>query len=204
MLQQKRDMEKVSLEPADGFLNGLETRLCRDIDTAQHRVVIAQAKENLEMVRELQRRLVLDQALLRMVPSQAASSAVGDVMRDFERRVVCAVDDVDKLTEKMVSRHADDEELEQTTKQYMEQADAKNRGFFGRVRAATLYRFAGEVANQRSENLAEMIRLRNMIDSKRAGLMDGQRKIMGLIEEFIEKGIKEANPVVAIEAQDNQ
>lgn len=160
MSQQERETGGVSLEVADGFLNDLESRLCRDIDNAQHRVVIAQAKENLELVRELQRRLVLDHALLRLVPSQAASSAVGDVMRDFERRVVNAIDEVDRLTEQLVSRHADDEELEQSSRDYLQQAETLSRGIFGRFKAASWYRMAGEHTNRRSDNLAEMIRIR--------------------------------------------
>lgn len=203
MTQQEHGMDSVSLESADGFLDSLETSLCHSIDTAQHRVVITQAKENLEIVRELQRRLVLDHALLRLVPSQAAASAVGDVMRDFERRVVDSVEAVDRLAEQLVSRYADDEELEQSSQEYLKQAETLSRGFFGRIKSASLYRLAGEHAMRRSANLAEMIRIRSVIDGKRAALIDGQRKIMGLIEEFIEKGLKLAKPVEAIAAQDD-
>ena len=198
MVLQEHSLGDVSLEAADGFLNDLEARLCRDIETAQHRVVIAQAKENLELVRELQRRLVLDKALLGLVPSQAAASAVGDVMRDFERRVVASVDSVDKLAEQLVARYADDEELEQSTQEYQKQAEAVSRSFFGRIKAATLYRLVAESSAKRSENLLEMIRIRGVIDSKKAELMEGQRRIIGLIEEFIEKGVDMTKRVEAI------
>ena len=204
MAQQEQETGEMSLELADGFLDKLETRLCQNIDTAQHRIVIAQAKENLAIVRELQRRLVLDHALLKLVPSQAASSAVCDVMRDFERRVVETVDAVDRLTEQLVARHADDEELEQSSQEYLKQAEIMSHRFFGRTKRATLYRLACEHAMKRSENLAEMIRLRTVIDGKKAALIDGQRNIMGLIEEFIEKGVKLIKPTDTIAAQVGQ
>lgn len=197
MTSKEQSMDGVSLEAADGFLDGLEARLCRDIETAQHRVVIGQAKENLELVRELQRRLVLDKALLRLMSSQAAASAVGDVMRDFERRVVASIDSVDKLAEQLVARYADEEELEQSTQEYQKQAETVSRSFFGKSKAAALYRLVAESAAKRSENLLEMIRIRSVIDHKKAELMEGQRRIIGLIEEFIEKG---TNPPKRVEA----
>lgn len=205
MALQEYGMDMTLLESADGFLDGLEARLCRDIETAQHRVVIGQAKENLELVRELQRRLVLDKGLLRLVPSQAAASAVSDVMKDFERRVVASVDSVDKLVEQLVARYADEEELEQSKQEYQKQAEAVNRGIFGRVKAATIYRLVADVSVKRSENLLEMIRIRGVIDNKKAELMEGQRRIIGLIEEFIEKGINLPKRVEAIaEGKDRQ
>lgn len=204
MAQHEQDTGGMSLELADGFLDKLEARLCHNIETAQHRVVIAQAKENLEIVRELQRRLVLDHALLKLVPSQAASSAVSDVMRDFERRVVESVDAVDRLAEQLVARHADDEDLEQASQEYLKQAEMMSNRFFGRTKAASLYRLACEHAMKRSDNLAEMIRLRSVIDGKKATLIEGQRRIMGLIEEFIENGIKLAKPAEAIAAQEER
>lgn len=202
MVQHEQETGEISLELADGFLDKLEARLCQNIETAQHRVVIAQAKENLEIVRELQRRLVLDHALLKLVPSQAVSSAVSDVMRDFERRVVESVDAVDKLAEQLVARHADDEDLEQSSQEYLKQAEIMSHRFFSRTKAASLYRLACEHAMKRSDNLAEMIRLRSVIDGKKSALIDGQRKIMALIEEFIEKGIQLAKPAEAIAEQE--
>ena len=202
MAQHEQDTGGMSLELADGFLDKLEARLCHNIETAQHRVVIAQAKENLDMVRELQRRLVLDNALLKLIPSQATSSAISDVMRDFERRVVESVDAVDKLAEQLVARHADDEELEQSSEEYLKQAEMMSNRFFGRTKAASLYRLACEQAMKRSDNLAEMTRLRSVIDGRKATLMEGQRRIIGLIEEFIEKGMQLAKPTEAIAEQE--
>ncbi|EGQ64094.1 hypothetical protein GGI1_23446, partial [Acidithiobacillus sp. GGI-221] len=166
MVLQEHSIDGVSLEIADGFLNGLEARLCRDIETAQHRVVIGQAKENLELVRELQRRLVLDKALLRLVPSQAAASAVGDVMRDFERRVVASVDSVDKLVEQLVARYADDEELEQSTQEYQKQAETVSRGFLAGRRRRPCIGWLQRVPQRDLKTCWKLIRIRGVIDSK--------------------------------------
>lgn len=55
-----------------------------------------------------------------------------------------------------------------------------------------------ESSAKRSENLLEMIRIRGVIDSKKAELMEGQRRIIGLIEEFIEKGVNLTKRVESI------
>lgn len=159
---------------------------------AQHRITVSLARDTLGMVRELRDRLTLDRAMLRMVPSEAAQSAVGDVTDDFERRARKILDDIDRIGDQMVAAYADEEEFAEEHERILQEAGRQSRRLMAGRRAADLYRQADEVSQRQVKSIRRVLELQRALDEKRNALHDGQSKVLALIEEFIGKGVRQS------------
>ena len=168
-------------------LDKLVTEQERQLDNAQHRIVVELTSGRLDVLRDLQRRLVVDRAMMCAIPSQAARNAVDEVFRDFEARVQSSLDAMDEHNQKLISAYADMEEHEEAYEQLKRSGEEHQRRWFGKKAAAEQFRLAAEKARAMADASARVIALRQELQRKEKALQHGQERILELIEEFIER-----------------
>lgn len=159
----------------------------RQLDSAQHRLVIELVNNRLDVLREMQRRVLVDCSMISSIPSVAARSALVDVFHSFELRVQESMAQMDDVTQKIIAAYSDREEYEDQYERCIKSAmDAEHR-FFGRREAATQYSKAAMAAKSMADAADRILQLRKTMKSKEDSLKNGQERIMGLIEEFIDR-----------------
>ena len=180
-----------------GVLERLIAQQERALQNAQHRIAVALAQDNLAMLREVRMRLLVDKGLIGMIQSGSVRSAVSDVMSDFEHRVQSTFESVDRITDKLIACYAEEEELQAACDKSKEVGDTYMRKMFGGKKAANAYSEALEFSMRRSEKLAYALALRKEVADKRSALNEGQRNVLALVEEFLQKGMAKQHVVPA-------
>lgn len=159
----------------------------RQLENAQHRLVIELASNRLATLREMQRRLLVDRSMIRFIPSNAARQALDDVFHDFETRVQGILDGMDNITQKLIAAYSDREEHEETYERTIKMAMESERRFFGKKESIQHYSKAALEAKSMAEAMDRVLQLRKEMRTKEQALQQGQGKILGLIEEFIDR-----------------
>lgn len=181
-------MEKSGVTMETGhLLDKLIAEQERQLDNAQHRLVVELANSRIGILRDMQRRILIDRSLIKIIPSTAARDALDDVFHDFEVRVKGILDGLDELTKKLIVAYSDREEHEEAYERTNKEAAEAERRMFGRKAALMHYKDAAEHAKAMAEAMDRVLLLRKEMQSKEQSLKQGQEKIMGLIEEFIDR-----------------
>lgn len=159
----------------------------QQLENAQHRLVVELAQNRLSILREMQRRILVDHSLMRCIPSEAARVAVDDVFHDFEVRVQGIFSGMDELTQKLIAAHADREDYEEAYERAVHLGmDLEHKWFSGK-KAVEQYKAAAEAARGMAKSSDRVLQLRKDLRAKEQALKQGQQKILGLIEEFIDR-----------------
>ncbi len=159
----------------------------QQLENAQHRLVVELAQNRLNILREMQRRILVDHSLMRCIPSEAARVAVDDVFHDFEVRVQGIFSGMDELTQKLIAAHADREDYEEAYERAVHLGMDLERKWFSGKKAVEQYKAAAEAARGMAESADRVLQLRKELRAKEQSLKQGQQKILGLIEEFIDR-----------------
>lgn len=157
------------------------------LENAQHRVVVELSSARLEMMRDMHARLTIDRALMLTIPSKEAKRALDDVFHDFEIRLEGVFHDMDKDTEGLISAYADKEDCEARYIDCMTQGTEAKKRFFGRRQSAEHFEEAARQAAAMVRASERILSLRKKIAQHEQSLKRGQEKILGLIEEFINR-----------------
>lgn len=157
------------------------------LENAQHRVVVELCGSRLDMMRFIEQRLTVDRAMMRAIPSKAAVRAIDEVFHDFELRLQNVFEQMDKDTEQLVAAYADKEDFESAYQESVQRAELTKRKWLGQCKAAQFFEEAAKHAAANANACDRILALRKRIQSHEATLRHGQEKIMGLIEEFIER-----------------
>jgi hypothetical protein len=182
------DFEKTGVSMDTGnMLDKLIVEQEQQLENAQHRLVVELAQNRLGVLREMQRRILVDHSLMRCIPSEAARLAVDDVFHDFEVRVQGLFGGMDELTQKLIAAHADREEYEEAYERAVHLGMEMERKWFSGKKAAVQYKAAAEAARGMADSSDRVLQLRKEMRSKEQALKQGQEKILGLIEEFIDR-----------------
>lgn len=180
------DQSGVTMESGQN-LDKLIVEQEKQLENAQHRLVVELASSRLGILREMQRRLLVDRSLMRVIPSTAAKSALDDVFHDFDVRVKNILDSLDDLTQKLIVAYSDREEHEEAYERAIKEAMHTESKWFRRGVAAKYYQSAAESAKAMADAMDRVLQLRKEMLSKEQALKQGQEKILGLIEEFIDR-----------------
>lgn len=172
----------------------------KQLENAQHRLVIELVNNRLGVLREIQRRVIIDCSMISSIPSVAARSAIVDVFHNFELRVQESMGQMDDVTQKIIAAYSDREEAEEQYELIMKSAMEAERRFFGKKEAATQYSKAAMAARSMADAADRILHLRKSMQAKEDSLKQGQERIMGLIEEFIDR--YQEKRTVTISAED--
>ncbi|MGK9451672.1 hypothetical protein ACSSZE_10520 [Acidithiobacillus caldus] len=157
------------------------------LENAQHRIVVELCRSRLDLMRHIDQRLTVDRAMICAIPSVAVVQALSDVFRDYEERLQNIFREMDKDTEQLVAAYADKEEFETAYQKIVQRAELEKRKWFGQRKAAALFEEAAKAAAANVEACERILALRKRLLIHENGLRQGQKKILSLIEEFIER-----------------
>jgi len=172
---------------AGRVLNKLVAEQERQLDNAQHRIVVELTSDRLDLLRDIKRRITVDRAMMRVIPSQAAREAVDEVFRDFEERIQVTLSAMDEHTQKLIAAYADMEEHEEAYNHLKQSGKDYQAKWFGKKAAAREFELAAEKAMAKADAMERVLKLRHELHRKVKSLQQGQERILSLIEEFIER-----------------
>ena len=157
------------------------------VDNAQHRVVKELSVSMLEMLHDVDHRLLINKSMVGSLDSMAMRGAIREIMDYFDERLCRIVGEVDAKVQQLIGAYADMEEYTALSESRRAEAQALSRSFFGRTKALRAMEEAVD-ASQRVEKAAEQIvQLRQEITARERSIRAGQQRILAMVEEVMAK-----------------